>query len=705
MLDAESNALIGLNAFWGDPRFNDVQGNDAASGTRYNVAVLDSGLDLGHPYFGPDLINNRTGASGADGIGDRIVAYQTVYPGEDEDASGQPLLPASCQWDPLDPGGDVFDEEFQDDDGHGTLVASIAAGDSQLSPHSGMAPEAGIIGFRVRTIISETFWDRIATALDWVLQHHEQCNIVAVNMSFGTFGGGGVNRFDPAMPMQFPETFSLLSDLEAEGVLLVGAAGNGHDAEEWGVLYPAIHPGAVAVGATFDADVGPQTWGSTMDFSTDPDRVVSFSQRVPPPGTLPIESTKLPDVYAPGSIITGAKVIDPQNPNDLETSDSGTSFATPHIAGVGVLAQQLAVRYLGDRLRVTDVTDPQTQEVLQLGFRSLLQLSGKQIFDGDDEDDDVSNVQDYFARVDMVELADAIVPPQVASVTIGSSLTGDTWPLPAGTGEQIRTVPVAQANQISLKFTEDMLWTDPSDPAHLDQFSMHIHRLSAAGSEYVFLTDFDYDPVNRTGTWTFDDDPNPNNAVFISGQLEFSLTQFVTDKYGNKLNGSWNNPTTLTDTGTSVFPSGTLPVTVSNFEIWVTLLPGDATRDNVVDIDDLNTVYNNWGLVTTVWTLGEMTGDGVVNLDDRNEVSNHFGFNFTVWSGGGAQAASSGGATTLTAEAQHEAFVAALAQLYATHRKGRSADEMKKDAFWADLATDEKLWQEVMTGVEVSTSA
>ena len=76
-------------------------------------------------------------------------------------------------------------------------------------------------------------------------------------------------------------------------------------------------------------------------------------------------------------------------------SYAGTSQASPHIAGIATLAQQLAGQVLGRRLSMAE-------------FESLLDSTGVTIFDGDDEDDNVTNTQQNYRRVDVLALGDAI---------------------------------------------------------------------------------------------------------------------------------------------------------------------------------------------------------------------------------------------------------------------------------------------------------
>jgi len=173
--------------------------------------------------------------------------------------------------------------------------------------------------------------------------------------------------------------------------------------------------------------------------------------------------------------------------------------------------------------------------------------------------------------------------------------------------------------------------------------------------------------------------------------MELTLSDAVADTAGVPLDGDWINPNELTDTGTSSFTTGSGDGTFGgDFTFRFTILPGDVNRNNLVDVDDLNEVRNDFGMTMATWTDGDTSGNTVVDIDDLNTVRNNFGlYDFTSWPGG-AQAASGGGTGTLSA-ASSDDFFAALAALYATDaREGRD-----DDLFWWTLAQDD-WWSKVL---------
>ncbi len=330
---AQSGPLINLDDFQNDPRFAGVDGSGFAA------VILDTGIDLDHPFFGPDLDFN--------GVADRIV-YNQDFTGSDPNA--------------------------QDINGHGSNVSSIIA--SQDITYPGVAPGVDIISLQVLDDAGFGNFGDIEAALQWVVANTATYNIASVNMSLSD----GSNRQVAVGDFGLDDELAALAALD---VIVVSAAGNSFfgNASVPGVAYPAADPNSLAVGAVWDGNNGGLfQWGSgAIDFSTDADRITSFSQR----------DSILTDIFAPGALITGADAV-----GGLSTF-AGTSQASPQIAGVAVLAQQLADQAIGRRLTNQEFTD-------------LLRDTAVTINDGDDEDDNVINTGANFGRVDMFALAEAI---------------------------------------------------------------------------------------------------------------------------------------------------------------------------------------------------------------------------------------------------------------------------------------------------------
>ena len=347
-------------------------------GTGFSTVILDTGIDLDHPFFGPD--NN------GDGIADRIV-FNFDFADNDHDGTAADI--------PLS--------------GHGSNVSSIVA--SQDATFTGMAPGANIIALKVfeENTNPATMQNQpalgvhgtVEQALQWVVANAERFNIASVNLSLGD--QGNYNSRDSEEYQEAVRNTHYadeLAALAARGVIVVSAAGNrffDHGSQQ-GVAYPAADPNTIAVGAVWDSNRGASNWASgATDNTTNADRIASFSQR----------DATLTDIFAPGAQIEGAG---PDGHPDLSANGtigmSGTSQAAPHIAGMAVLAQQLAQQELNRQLTPAE-------------FRRLIHDTGTWIFDGDEngngivdgneEDDNVQNTGLWFRRADMLGLANGIM--------------------------------------------------------------------------------------------------------------------------------------------------------------------------------------------------------------------------------------------------------------------------------------------------------
>ncbi|WP_409374870.1 S8 family peptidase [Streptomyces griseolus] len=196
--------------------------------------------------------------------------------------------------------------------GHGTHVASIAAGRGVKSAgkFKGVAPDARLLNGKV--LDDDGFGDDsgILAGMEWAVAQGADI----VNLSLG---GGDTPETDPLE--------AAVDKLSAEkGVLFAIAAGN-EGSGAGTVSSPGSADAALTVGAVDHQDA-----------------LADFSSRGPRVG----DSAVKPDVTAPGVDITAAaapgSVIDRevgQNPAGYLTI-SGTSMATPHVAGAAALLKQ-----------------------------------------------------------------------------------------------------------------------------------------------------------------------------------------------------------------------------------------------------------------------------------------------------------------------------------------------------------------------------
>jgi subtilisin family serine protease len=174
------------------------------------------------------------------------------------------------------------DNTAQDGHGHGTHVAGTVAGSSY-----GVAKKAKIVGVRVLDNGGSGTTEQVVAGIDWVT-----ANAVKPAVANMSLGGGVDTALDTAVRNSI-----------ASGITYAVAAGN--DSSNASNYSPARVAEAITVGSTTSSDARSSfsNYGSVLD------------------------------IFAPGSSITSS-----WNTSDSATNTiSGTSMATPHVAGAAAL--------------------------------------------------------------------------------------------------------------------------------------------------------------------------------------------------------------------------------------------------------------------------------------------------------------------------------------------------------------------------------
>ncbi|MFF1447290.1 S8 family serine peptidase [Streptomyces sp. NPDC058274] len=259
---AESNAQIGTPAAW----------EAGLTGKGVTVAVLDTGVDAGHP----DLAG-------------RISVSRSFIEGQD----------------------------VADRNGHGTHVTSTVGGSGAASDgkERGVAPEAELAVGKVLSDQGSGSESQIIAGMEWAAR---DVHAKVVSMSLGSSEpSDGTDPMAAAVDSLSRET----------GALFVVAAGNTGAPSSIGS--PGAADSALTIGAVDSAD-----------------EAAYFTSAGPRYG----DNALKPDLSAPGVDILAARsrLVDGSGGY---TSMSGTSMATPHVAGVAALLAERHPDWSGARLK------------------------------------------------------------------------------------------------------------------------------------------------------------------------------------------------------------------------------------------------------------------------------------------------------------------------------------------------------------------
>jgi len=243
---------------------------------------------------GIDCVTQRTIVWNLDRISETLLDLDGFYYYKDQAGAGVTIYiidtgifidnedfgtPSRASW------GFAMDRNMVDGNGHGTHVASSAAGVTY-----GVAKQASLVAVKVLDANGSGTTAGVIDGVNWATSNHRSKGGASVaNMSLG----GGAS----------PSLVSAVESSIAAGITYAVAAGN--DNANACNYSPANSPNAITAGATTSTDTRASfsNWGTCVD------------------------------IFAPGNTITAAWI----GARNAVRTISGTSMASPHIAGAAAI--------------------------------------------------------------------------------------------------------------------------------------------------------------------------------------------------------------------------------------------------------------------------------------------------------------------------------------------------------------------------------
>jgi subtilisin len=227
----------------------------ATTGVNVDIAIIDTGIDLKHPEL--NVVKNVSYVTGA--------------------------------------------KSGNDDNGHGSHCAGIAAARNNTVGVVGVAPGARLWAVKVLDRNGSGAMSNVIKGVDFVT-----ANAAAIEVANMSLGGGNSDALNIA-----------IASSVAKGVVYAVAAGN--EAKDAAASSPANSPLVLCVSAVVDTDGRPGQLGSSTSFGAD-DTFATFSN-----------FGLVVDIAAPGVNIYSTYK------GGAYTTMSGTSMASPHVAGAVAL--------------------------------------------------------------------------------------------------------------------------------------------------------------------------------------------------------------------------------------------------------------------------------------------------------------------------------------------------------------------------------
>jgi serine protease AprX len=294
------------------------------TGKGVTVAVVDSGCDATHPDLADHVVHN-------------VMLFGPEYgnmpPDPRKPGDGALVVPIEM----------LPNNNSDLGSGHGTHVAGIIAADGHTgADHLGVAPDADLVCYSIGAVL---FTTAVISAYDHMLDHPEW-GIDVANNSWGN----AFRVYDPKDPVNVATRYAA-----NRGITVVFASGNAGDDEAEVSQNPfSMPPWVISVAADRVDKVRASFSSNGAEYDN--------SQNVPvnSDGHNVFTGSRIgiyhPDVTAPGDEIsstcdTTGTVVGPCPPGE-NTEASGTSMASPHVAGAAAVLLQANPSLTPDQVRM-----------------------------------------------------------------------------------------------------------------------------------------------------------------------------------------------------------------------------------------------------------------------------------------------------------------------------------------------------------------
>lgn len=470
------------------------------------------------------------------------------------------------------------DNDPMDDNGHGTHVAGIVAANGSIN---GVAPGAKIIVIKACNATGSCFdWD-IAPGIDWCVDNASKYNISVISMSLGSNLHGEYCNTDPLAPY--------INGAVSKNISVVIATGNGLDNDGNGdyknIASPACVQSAIPVSATDKNDLIP-------DYAN---------------------TNSLVMLLAPGgdSSVFPARNINSTWYNGGYAQISGTSMATPHVAG--------AIAIMNQYLKSISIN--KTPSELEL----VLNNTGARVPDSGFSELNFSRIDVYSALMSLDETDPIVnlVSPQNNTINLSRNQTfyfnGSDWQL------KNATIYVWNSSGLWNSSSKNLTGTENSSSFSFNEIPLDEYLWNVLIYDINNNSAFASENFSLIVGGVYVEQINPVNQSYVNSDLvNFSCSAISDDNYSLTnmsfylWNGSFfeNKTENLTGSENSSYVNFTLNEEIgylwyceafnNNSESYVSVnysLFYDITKPNISDV----TSSVDYSSATLAWNTSEET--------------------------------------------------------------------------------------------------